>query len=962
MASNVEIAGRGRFATLIARLFRWPVVLLTLAVLAALLWSGLYPWVTQRHLTLDLTVENAGLQWSLEWVRQSNGARNGAWLEVRDPGAHEEDEEKYFEIRPAGVSSDNAGADEVWLGSVVPLDTRYPALDLKRIIAAAEPEDMHGPWRPATGREGIVYCGPASGLLRMSVPPGGLRLFLSSFLADRDVTVSYADCTETLELRKSVDPDGARGGLWVDLPDTKDEWLEIRPSGVSRSADGAFEVWFYNAFPFDPRHPPLDLKAIIATADPEDKQGSWVPNLGGAGIVYYGPGPGLLRMRAPEGGIQLHLARLPVSGEVTVTYANDTQTLDLAASSFDVLVSSFSRRVFVARSDLSVEQTLPNYDLGRVALKWIESDRATFSINSAMLTERVFGIPVRRRALEPEVGTGARLLDQDGDRYGFETTVATGSIPLCERVGLGTAVLVSGYVITLLCLACAYVVVLLVRQAPWGRVVHPLRPAVIGVLLVILVRTWLAAWSPLFVSYDGVQYISNAQTVIATGGTESLGGGGFRMPGYSLMLIPFIKGFHDFGSALVVFQALLGIAVALLCYAMLKQLMPSPWPVLGLVYIGLDPVLLTYEHFALTECLSVFCVTLIAWLTVRRARVATGTVESLPDLADAIILGLLCGLSAYVRSSLQVLLVVVPFVILVMGWHRGIRKVAIMRSAVVACFGIACLLPWIARNYALLGQPKFAPFGDLQRIASFWDAGALDLNQTPAYTLEQWQEIHSRGYFTHTQLGPLLMTSDLPTARGHDLWPGLEIKSRFLLEEAAARRPLNVLRGGLVAFCNQIGLWNKLDQHHSGRENIYWSRALRGDPWSATNLFSTSAVQDFEATQDRLPDIERDIKYLHGSPNAMWFNDYFFAYETTRPIVAVFFLLGLGLALYNRCYAVGAVGVIAVAHAAAMAIVVLSAIDRYAVPFKPLIAVVAVYALYRLASGRNKRSEGLNGK
>jgi hypothetical protein len=611
---------------------------------------------------------------------------------------------------------------------------------------------------------------------------------------------------------------------------------------------------------------------------------------------------------------------------VTVTYANDTQTLDLAASSFDVLVSSFSRRVFVARSDLSVEQTLPNYDLGRVALKWIESDRATFSINSAMLTERVFGIPVRRRALEPEVGTGARLLDRDGDRYGFETTVATGSIPLCERAGLGTAVHVSGYVITLLCLACAYAVVLLVRQTPWGRVVHPLRPAVIGVLLVILVRTWLAAWSPLFVSYDGVQYISNAQTVIATGGTESLGGGGFRMPGYSLMLIPFIKGFHDFGSALVVFQALLGIAVALLCYAMLKQVMPSPWPVLGLVYIGLDPVLL------------------------------------LPDLADAIILGLLCGLSAYVRSSLQVLLVVVPFVILVMGWHRGIRKVAIMRSAVVACFGIACLLPWIARNYALLGQPKFAPFGDLQRIASFWDAGALDLNQTPAYTLEQWQEIHSRGYFTHTQLGPLLRTSDLPTARGHDLWPGLGIKSRFLLEETAARRPLNVLRGGLVAFCNQIGLWNKLDQHHSGRENIYWSRALRGDPWSATNLFSTSAVQDFEATQDRLPDIERDIEYLHGSPNAMWFNDFFFAYETTRPIVAVFFLLGLGLALYNRCYAVGAVVVIAVAHAAAMAIVVLSAIDRYAVPFKPLIAVVAVYALYRLASGRNKRSAGLNGK
>lgn len=84
----------------------------------------------------------------------------------------------------------------------------------------------------------------------------------------------------------------------------------------------------------------------------------------------------------------------------------------------------------------------------------------------------------------------------------------------------------------------------------------------------------------------------------------------------------------------------------------------------------------------------------------------------------------------------------------------------------------------------------------------------------------------------------------------------------------------------------------------------------------------------------------------------MWFNDLFFAYEATRPVVAVLFLLGLGLALRNRCDAIGAVAMVAVAHAAAMAIVVLSAIDRYAVPFKPLIAVVAVYALYRIVQGR----------
>ena len=104
MTTDGQSAGSARFATLIARLFRWPVVLLTLPVLAALLWTALYPWVTQRRLSLDLTVENAGLKWSLEWVRQSNGARNGAWLEL--PCI----ESEWLEIRTSGVSRSADGA------------------------------------------------------------------------------------------------------------------------------------------------------------------------------------------------------------------------------------------------------------------------------------------------------------------------------------------------------------------------------------------------------------------------------------------------------------------------------------------------------------------------------------------------------------------------------------------------------------------------------------------------------------------------------------------------------------------------------------------------------------------------------------------------------------------------------------------------------------------------------------
>jgi len=61
-------------------------------------------------------------------------------------------------------------------------------------------------------------------------------------------------------------------------------------------------------------------------------------------------------------------------------------------------------------------------------------------------------------------------------------------------------------------------------------------------------------------------------------------------------------------------------------------------------------------------------------------------------------------------------------------------------------------------------------------------------------------------------------------------------------------------------------------------------------------------------------------------------------------------------ALADRCYSIAGIGLIALANIAALAVIAMAAVDRYGSPFKPLIAVVAVYAMVRI-TGRQRRRE-----
>ncbi len=749
----------------------------------------------------------------------------------------------------------------------------------------------------------------------------------------------------------------SRNGFWLNLPETVREFqerevLEIRIPGHPRDPSGRLEVWFYCAKPLAPDQPLIDLQYELAVAHPEDVGGSWVPFIGGPGIVYYGPGPGWLRLEVPPGGLELHFARLPWAGAVQVSYGEETKTVDLVAPEHSTAVFTIHRRPRVEGAELRISQRLPNYEMENLVLCWKDSAAARFDVRDMHVREYVYGIPVRRRALTLHLGGPVvRLHDE---KYSYLTLAPAGEMRIENRLRFGRTVHAAGYILTWLGLLGIAGVARGVSVIPWRRLAARLQPAALGLSLVVAVRLWMGWWAPLFVSYDGIQYFSQAQTLLDTGRFDHFDA--FRMLGYSIFLAPFLALFHDFGPPIALVQAVMGGAVAWFTWDIARRALPAWWAAAAMIYVGLDPMLLAYEKFALTECISTFLVTLVAWMLMRYHALCT----TRPDgpsrsILLALALGAVCGAAAYVRSNLLLFLVLAPAVVLAVqvGQRRPLR--GLLHSGVTCSVALCCVIPWVMRNYATFGYPIFAVGRYAQQACSFWDADALDLNQPPVWSVQQWKSLNSRGYFPHTELWALLFESRMKGGNSHDPFTNQEIKSRVLVEESLARRPLNVLHGMLVAFANHTGLWNKLRQT-SGRETVFWTRNLRGEQGSRTNLLQGTTAGGRDAVAQRLHDIERDISYMHGSAAALWFNDLYYTYELSRPLAGVLFLVGLLVLLRRGSWPVAIAAMIALANITALSVLVGTAIDRYGVPFKPLLALTATYAMHALIPRRAGRS------
>lgn len=479
---------------------------------------------------------------------------------------------------------------------------------------------------------------------------------------------------------------------------------------------------------------------------------------------------------------------------------------------------------------------------------------------------------------------------------------------------------------------------------------------VLALAAVIGIRIWMCAWSPVMLSPDSMLYALNAEQILH--GQQLVGDDWYRVPGYSAFLTPFVAWTQDFATPVGIAQAVIGVITSIFVFVLLRLYVRGPLPALAMIAVGCDPVLLTYERYLLTECLATGLVTIItvcAILLVRRKSVGGWTWFAV------VLLGLACGAAIYVRSNLQILAVLIAVIVTFGLMRRGRVLAAIGHGLVLAVVCIATVIPWCYRQLAMYGEFDIAVGTNFTRSMSSWNLGLLDLDQTTLMPADTWHalepDIAASKLTDYQGVGALVNANPRKTLAddAHGVAPPsrpvhIENICAAAVRESIARRPFEYLRGISIAGLNLLGM-APFAQHPTARENVLLSMPLRGEfDWRQTNVTQADHIRSDPDMQPLIKRVEADTSRLaDGSSNLVAFNVLFWVYRQARPFVGALCLLGMLWALWRRCWGMFAAGLVVVGNAAGLALVVFSSLDRYGAPLKPLVAALAVYAVYGLA-------------
>ncbi len=241
----------------------------------------------------------------------------------------------------------------------------------------------------------------------------------------------------------------------------------------------------------------------------------------------------------------------------------------------------------------------------------------------------------------------------------------------------------------------------------------------------------------------------------------------------------------------------------------------------------------------------------------------------------------------------------------------------------------------------------------------------LDVNQAAAFDAQSLVRI--RAGVADGSLGAYHIVHEVNTGRlaplGADLprMAATDARARIVVAESLRRNPPLRWKRTLQAFLTQTGLWSFAIEGY--RENAWWSRPLRGiNATNASNHWITPE-QNTQFDADLLRDLhrrtQRDISPWLASSGARVFGVWLDAATLARPLLALLAILGVAVSALvivvrgnpiTRAAACGVLvpGLIALAHAAAIAGLLLTGLDRYAAPFWPLWAPCAVYGAFVL--------------
>ena len=590
----------------------------------------------------------------------------------------------------------------------------------------------------------------------------------------------------------------------------------------------------------------------------------------------------------------------------------------------------------------SIRVRLANYGVEDIALHWVEGPAgARVTVVEAFVDSTVLGLErLRVRApLEPADARVRLPLTADAEGEGSLHFTCPPPPAWADAVTLGLCLGLSGGVwLAILVLVRAVPVYDRAldrcrrRECRWTFLTCLMWAAIFGVPL------WMLAWSPVILSGDGTAYVLHALLVLQNGNFDHYDG--WRLPGYALLIAPFLAAMKDYAAGVGCAQALLGVVPAIAAWGMLRGRVRAPWPQLAGLLVALDPMIFVWQRTVMTELQSCVLIMLAAWLVVcilddPRAR------------WRAVALGFVLASACFTRPNLQVLAFLAPLLLLAAAPRtRGWWAPGLLAAVVLA----ACLTPFIISNYRTFSRVGVVVGNDWNRAIWSWENRVLDWNQSGVLSHAQFREVHREveaGTFYSWDLPDYVHQRGLlPADRGVHPWTQQDQRSGPLWRESAARRPDLFLRLLPRAVASMFGFRTHSPGYFHGDAQFVLGPLIGRGPHqfgTTTLLFDLNTFP--QTTHPLFQRVEHELGDIGGSPHARVVDGMWRIARFLRQIGSLLFIFAVVRLLCHRRWALGGLGLVLLAHMVAVPVLVFSGNDRYAMPWYGLMTVVLVAGL-----------------
>ncbi len=191
-----------------------------------------------------------------------------------------------------------------------------------------------------------------------------------------------------------------------------------------------------------------------------------------------------------------------------------------------------------------------------------------------------------------------------------------------------------------------------------------------------------------------------------------------KTTGYSLFLRALLP-FHSL-TLVAVLQHLMGRAVAVLLYAVARRAgVTKTWAAVATLPVLLDGYLIEDEHLVMAEMVFTFCLMVAMALLLWRPQVRWRT---------ALVIGLLIGYAAIVRTEGAVVLVIFPLYLLLRGraWKTARGWVAAVLVAVASLIPVGSYAAWFHSRTGHYGMTMSTGFYLWGRVSSFADCARIN--------------------------------------------------------------------------------------------------------------------------------------------------------------------------------------------------------------------------------------------